>query len=115
MYCYRLRVTLKGPDGERPLAKGTGWFVDCKVRLVVVTAFHVVGTRETHQWLHQQESESVKYILDTGAKKVRLVPLSFDDKADVAILACRDDPGPIKALQLADEFAVGGHWRAEGF
>jgi trypsin-like peptidase/AAA ATPase-like protein len=112
MYGHRLRV--KG-TGQRQ--QGTGWFVD---KRLVVTAFHVVGNKDAKLWWQESNGRRVSYVLDIGnldigRKECKLLPLCFDDRADVALLECADDPGDPRVLRLADAIDVGDQWHALGF
>lgn len=95
MQSYLLEV--RNQNGNEPLSQGTAWFIRTDV---VVTAFHVVGSREIPGWFHDQPGIVAGYFLIAAGQRIQLDPLGFDNDADVAVLRLSQATMPVDVLSL---------------
>jgi tetratricopeptide (TPR) repeat protein len=94
-----------------PLAHGTAWFVD---ETTIVTAAHVVMTKDRQRWLSEDADyrgryypATIRYLLSAGGKPVALEPLYKDSNAkpaDIAFLKAKafEQAGPPCILELVE-------------
>lgn len=103
----RLRVENNG----KSVGQGTAF--QCET--YVVTAFHVVGTREEGFWRHELQ-QGVRYLLELASGRyVELEPVIADSGADVALLKASATVFA-SPLQLARPSEIEGlTWRTVGF
>jgi tetratricopeptide (TPR) repeat protein len=82
---------------------------------LIVTAFHVVGSKEARKWMHEDD-EQCQYRLLVGGSELALTPHDFDVSADVALLRLDAAGAALHPLPLAMAPPQhGDRWRCDGF
>jgi tetratricopeptide (TPR) repeat protein len=103
------RLIVRSRLGDRA---GTAWLVR---ENLVATAFHVVGLRDTKEWLHQAD-EQCRYLLLVGESELALTPQDFDASADLALLRLDAPDAALHPLLLAMVPPQhGDRWHCDGF